>query len=695
MKTIKEQDESVISLMENLKLLSEIEALIKRYNVKGRTYEEIFADICQGLQHWKLFNGNIKPFVKALFEPSDVIKESAELAKVAAGDDDRRTANLLNVGDQVEITGKVNFQGDTGKLESFGKDKKFCVVKLDDGGSHSFHSSDVSEVQGVEEPEDDGPKNKFYVAFYDQDEERPWIGLITKESGGKWHEKKFKGKPEGRWGQSYMSYLTPDDIMTWIHKDYGRSVEIEGPFYNTEEAEDHVRHNWGTIKEAVKAPRKGTVAWEIEQKQKELDKDPEEIKRIEKIGNSDHKVGTAKVVHDKSVKEGIADNFERALDTEATMLVRALKEKRLKLIDLQQRSRNIDAEKKGFADIQKEMDKFQNEIAKLKEQLKKKQNKKVKESVVVESATWEVKVGFGDKTHDFKTFEVSAETKAEAKAKAKVLAKKAKLDKFVVNDPIMIKEAVIVESKFSAWEILNSLATNEHEAHSFFSLEDKDAARYIDMHKADEHAKTDYEKDKFSALSEKQMKHVINKHPEFLKGKAKRLFDEELEEPVEMSEDISLFAREFKKKLLKLNEKEVFTDIDDWKQAVKNSYPTKAAKMRFNGRMEGGKMTVSAEVPGEDRCFGVWDQDEEKGEILSEETSRGGELDASGNLKPGHSFKDGDIVKTEKGEIGIVKGNRISSVNKGPKDRGWQDNFDHSRPGMKVQLSAKDLRIKK
>lgn len=68
----------------------------------------------------------------------------------------------------------------------------------------------------------------------------------------------------------------------------------------------------------------------------------------------------------------------------------------------------------------------------------------------------------------------------------------------------------------------------------------------------------------------------------------------------------------------KVNEAITYTDIEDWKKAVKNSYPQHASKIRFNGRMEGGKMTVSAEVPGEDRCFGVWDQEDEKGEVLSE-----------------------------------------------------------------------------
>jgi hypothetical protein len=52
-------------------------------------------------------------------------------------------AEELNVGDPVIITGKVQFQGKTGDIDSFGKDKRFVVVNLYNYGKQSFHSSDV------------------------------------------------------------------------------------------------------------------------------------------------------------------------------------------------------------------------------------------------------------------------------------------------------------------------------------------------------------------------------------------------------------------------------------------------------------------------------------------------------------------------------------------------------------------------
>jgi hypothetical protein len=72
-------------------------------------------------------------------------------------------------------------------------------------------------------------------------------------------------------------------------------------------------------------------------------------------------------------------------------------------------------------------------------------------------------------------------------------------------------------------------------------------------------------------------------------------------------------------KYKKLKEAITYTDIEDWKQAVKNSYPQQAKRITFMSKMQGKKMTVSAEIKGEDRCYGVWDQEDDKGVVLSED----------------------------------------------------------------------------
>ena len=53
-------------------------------------------------------------------------------------------AEELNVGDPVVITGNVEFEGKTGEIAEFGRDKRFVVVNLYNHGQQSFHSSDVS-----------------------------------------------------------------------------------------------------------------------------------------------------------------------------------------------------------------------------------------------------------------------------------------------------------------------------------------------------------------------------------------------------------------------------------------------------------------------------------------------------------------------------------------------------------------------
>jgi len=189
-------------------------------------------------------------------DSDDVGVDSSDSDDDDSSDDDtsgRRTADQLELGDEVVISGDVQFKGEPGKIVKF-KDngKKLVVVKLDDGGDHPFHSKDVTEREAKEkEVVATGDENKFYLAFYDHDEERPWIGLVSKEHGGKWHEKPYKGKPEYRWGHSYEAFLTPDDIRDTIGRSYPRSIEIEGPFFDASQAEEHVSHNWGKLAESL------------------------------------------------------------------------------------------------------------------------------------------------------------------------------------------------------------------------------------------------------------------------------------------------------------------------------------------------------------------------------------------------------------------------------------------------------------
>jgi hypothetical protein len=80
----------------------------------------------------------------------------------------RENAEELNIGDDVIITGPVEFKGKTGVISDFGEMKRFVVVDLYNHGKHSFHSSDVSfnEYADSEEEESDLDRD-FYEGMYE------------------------------------------------------------------------------------------------------------------------------------------------------------------------------------------------------------------------------------------------------------------------------------------------------------------------------------------------------------------------------------------------------------------------------------------------------------------------------------------------------------------------------------------------
>ena len=57
--------------------------------------------------------------------------------------------------------------------------------------------------------------------------------------------------------------------------------------------------------------------------------------------------------------------------------------------------------------------------------------------------------------------------------------------------------------------------------------------------------------------------------------------------------------------------------VEAWKNEVRKAYPKE--KLKFSFKDEGGKHLIVAEVSGKDRCYGVFDTDELKGEVLGEE----------------------------------------------------------------------------
>lgn len=123
--------------------------------------------------------------------------------------------------------------------EEYG-DKPVSGVEDYDGAGYDYDDD--------EEMVDD---DTFYVAIYDEDENKTFVGGVQKQEG-RWREFRVAGEEPYKWGGArYMSYLTPDQIMSWIYKDYDRSYEVKGPFSSKEEAVRWAEHNFGPMTEEV------------------------------------------------------------------------------------------------------------------------------------------------------------------------------------------------------------------------------------------------------------------------------------------------------------------------------------------------------------------------------------------------------------------------------------------------------------
>jgi hypothetical protein len=129
------------------------------------------------------------------------------------------------------------------------------IQALESGQYHDTHSdvleSDATYDEDEEDyDEEDDEDQSFYVVLADEDGE-VFVGSISKEDG-RWRERRVSGKaPYGWSGSNYMSYLKPNDIMSWIRKDYERNYVIKGPFFDEESL--HAATSW--LQESQSKPR--------------------------------------------------------------------------------------------------------------------------------------------------------------------------------------------------------------------------------------------------------------------------------------------------------------------------------------------------------------------------------------------------------------------------------------------------------
>lgn len=76
-------------------------------------------------------------------------------------------------------------------------------------------------------PEEDvEEEEKDYGVFSVSDGDDDWIIKIYKKDG-KWREQVLEGPTENWSRKSYMSYLTIDDIKTWLKQDFVNVQELD------------------------------------------------------------------------------------------------------------------------------------------------------------------------------------------------------------------------------------------------------------------------------------------------------------------------------------------------------------------------------------------------------------------------------------------------------------------------------------
>jgi hypothetical protein len=93
---------------------------------------------------------------------------------------------------------------------------------------------------------------------------------------------------------------------------------------------------------------------------------------------------------------------------------------------------------------------------------------------------------------------------------------------------------------------------------------------------------------------------------------------------------------------MKMSVDKKYANFDTWKKAVMAHHPQVSSKLRWHGRVEGGKSTISAEVPGQDRSYGVWDSDKNVGVVLEQSV-----VEPSSSQDVGEYDQEGDMAKIQ------------------------------------------------
>ena len=136
----------------------------------------------------------------------------------------KEDATELNVGDDVIITGNVKFNGTTGMIVAFGRDKSFVVVNLYNHGKHSFHSSDVSANEYADSDAEEAD-------MYDRDPDaRDWASRQGGMEENQWHgDNNAWSDGKGQWsdGRGQWSESVDRDVTEYLSEMKSAGYDIK------------------------------------------------------------------------------------------------------------------------------------------------------------------------------------------------------------------------------------------------------------------------------------------------------------------------------------------------------------------------------------------------------------------------------------------------------------------------------------
>lgn len=111
------------------------------------------------------------------------------------------------------------------------------AITSDRSAAETIHRARRALSKLHEDDDADDVERFWFVLVRDDGSSGCFMGEIYREEGS-WRERPVQGKaPYGFGGKTYMSYLEPRQVISYISGDYSRTHDVKGPFFKRGQAE--------------------------------------------------------------------------------------------------------------------------------------------------------------------------------------------------------------------------------------------------------------------------------------------------------------------------------------------------------------------------------------------------------------------------------------------------------------------------